>query len=160
DLGFFSETDIDNAYELLKNPLFQNALKSVKSIKSTYLIFIDNFIALTNTNKALIQDYYPTVKLLYSDIGIVGDATQYKDWKTNIPLTLKNESEAIWEGYLTLTDGLVKFREGENWKFNWGGNTFPKGNTYFNGDNIEVKRGNYHIILNLNNKTYQFVKQK
>ena len=160
DLGFFSETDIANAYELLKNSLFQNALKSVKSIKSTYLIFIDDLMALANTNKAFIQDYYPIVKLLYSDIGLVGEATEYKDWNTNIPLTLKNESESIWEGDFTLTKGSVKFREGENWNFNWGGNTFPMGNTYFYGNNIEVKPGNYHIILNLSKKTYQFVEQK
>ena len=160
DLGFFSETDIANAYELLKNPSFQNALKSVKSIKSTYLIFINNLMALANTNKAFIQDYYPTVRLLYSDIGLVGEATEYKDWNTNIPLTLKNESESIWEGYFTLTEGSVKFREGENWNFNWGGNTFPAGNIYSYGDNIQVKSGNYHVILNLSKKTYQFVEQK
>ncbi len=160
DLGFFSETDIDNALKLFKNPLFQNTLKSVKSIKLTHLIFIDNLLALANTNKAFIQDYYPTVKLLYSNIGLVGDATQYKDWNTNIPLTLKNESEAIWEGDFTLTEGSIKFREGENWNSNWGGNAFPMGNTYFYGNNIVVKPGNYHVILNLNKKTYQFVEQK
>ncbi len=159
NLGFFSETDIANAYELLKNPLFQNALKSVKSIKSTYLIFFDDFIALANTNKTFIQDYYPDVKLLYSNIGLVGDATQYKNWTKNFPLRLTNESKAIWEGDIILSDGSLKFREGENWNFNWGGNTFPYGNTYSYGDNIKVKSGNYHVILNLSDKTYQFIKQ-
>lgn len=159
DLGFFSETEIDNALGLLKNPLFQNALKSVKSIKSTYLIFIGNLVALSNTNKGFIRDYYPNVKLLYSDIGLVGDASQHSDWNTNIPLTLTNELEAIWEGDLTLTGGSVKFREGDNWNFNWGGNTFPVGSTYSYGNNIQVKPGNYHVILNLDKKTYQFVKR-
>jgi hypothetical protein len=159
NLGFFSDTDIDNVFELIKNPLFLNALKSVKSIKSTYIIFIDDLTAIANTNKAFIKDYYPSVKLLYSHIGLVGDATQYKDWNTNIPLTLKNESEAIWEGNFTLTEGSIKFREGENWNSNWGGNAFPMGNTYYYGNNIVVKPGKYHVILNLNKKTYQFVEQ-
>ena len=159
DTGFFSETDIDNAFELLKNPLFQNALKSVKSIKSVYLIFINDLVALANTNKTLIKDYYPNVKLLYSDIGLVGDATRHNDWTTNLQLTLTNELEAIWEGDFTLKEGSVKFREGENWNFNWGGNTFPVGNTYSYGNNIHVEPGNYHVILNLDKKTYQFIEK-
>ncbi|WP_437395370.1 DUF6090 family protein [Flagellimonas lutimaris] len=159
DSNFFSETDIDKAFELIKNPVFLNALKSVKSIKSTHLIFIDDLIAIANTNKTFIQDYYPNVKLLYSDIGLIGDATPHNNWSTNLPLTLTNELEAIWEGDFNLTKGSVKFREGENWNFNWGGDTFPNGNTLSFGNNIQVKPGNYHVILNLDKKTYQFIEQ-
>ena len=123
------------------------------------LNFITDAINLANTNKRSIQDYYPNVKLLYSDIGLVGDATPHGDWNKNIPLMLTNELEAIWEGDVFLTEGTVKFREGENWNFNWGGNTFPNGNSFSYGNNIKVKTGNYHIILNLSNKTYQFIEQ-
>lgn len=159
DSTFFNESDIQHTINLLENSKFQNALKSSKSIKSLNLIFIDNIINLTNTIKILIQEYYPNVKLLYSNIGLVGDATQNGDWAKNIQLTLTNDLETIWEGDVMLSDGSVKFREGENWNFNWGGNAFPAGNTYSYGDNIQVKSGNYHVILNLSKKTYEFIKQ-
>jgi len=159
DSTFFDNSDIKRTLKLLESSKFQNALKSSRSMKFTNLIFIDDIINLTNTNKRLIQDYYPDVKLLYSDIGLVGDATQHNNWIKNIPLTLTNESQAIWEGDLILSDGSLKFREGENWNFNWGGDAFPSGNTYSYGDNIKVKSGSYHVILNLSEKTYEFIKQ-
>lgn len=159
DSTFFDESDIKNTLKLLESPKFQNALKSSRSIKFTNLIFIDDIINLTNTNKRLIQDYYPNVKLLYSNIGLVGDATQHNNWTQNIPLTLTNESQSIWEGDVILSDGSLKFREGENWNFNWGGDAFPSGNTYSYGDNIKIKSGSYHVILNLSEKTYKFIKQ-
>ncbi|GAB4154386.1 MAG: hypothetical protein Tsb0033_02310 [Winogradskyella sp.] len=159
DSTFYDESDINRTLKLLDSTKFQNALKSSRSIKFTNLIFIDDIINLTNTNKRLIQDYYPDVKLLYSSIGLVGDATQNNNWTNNIPLTLTNESQAIWEGDIILSDGSLKFREGENWNFNWGGDAFPSGNTYSYGDNIKVKSGNYHVILNLSEKTYEFIKQ-
>ncbi|WP_282124771.1 hypothetical protein [Algibacter mikhailovii] len=159
DSTFFDDSDIKLTLKLLESSKFQNALKSSRSIKFTSLVFIDNIISLTNTNKRLIQDYYPDVKLLYSDIGLVGDATQHNNWTKNIPLTLTNESQAIWEGDIILSDGSLKFREGENWNFNWGGDAFPSGNTYSYGDDIKVKSGSYHVILNLSEKTYQFIKQ-
>jgi hypothetical protein len=158
DSTFFDDSDIKRTLKLLESSKFQNALKSSRSIKFTSLIFIDNIINLTNTNKRLIQDYYPKVKLLYSNIGLVGDATQHNNWTKNFPLTLTNESKAIWEGDIILSDGSLKFREGENWNFNWGGDEFPFGNTYFYGDNIKVKSGSYHVILNLSEKTYEFIK--
>ena len=67
DPGFFSETDIDKAFELFKNPLFQNALKSVKSIKSMNLIFIDDLMALANTNKTFIKVFSESRKLCLSE---------------------------------------------------------------------------------------------
>jgi len=159
DSTFFDEGDIKRTLKLLENSKFQNALKSSRSIKFTNLIFIENIINVTNTNKHLIQDYYPDVKLLYSNIGLAGDATQYNNWIKNFPLTLTNESKAVWEGDIILSDGSLKFREGENWNFNWGGDAFPSGNTYSYGDNIKVKSGSYHVILNLSEKTYEFIKQ-
>lgn len=158
DTTFFNDSDIKRTLKLLENSKFQNALKSLRSIKFTSLIFIDNNISLTNTNTRLIKDYYPDVKLLYSNIGLVGDATQQNNWTKNVPLALTDESKAIWEGDVILSDGSLKFREGENWNFNWGGDTFPSGNSFSYGDNIKVKAGSYHVILNLSAKTYQFIK--
>jgi hypothetical protein len=97
--------------------------------------------------------------LLYANIGIVGDATENHNWVNNIPLILTNERESIWEADLFLSDGFVKFREGENWNFNWGGEDFPAGSSISYGNNIKVSAGNYHLVFNLSDKTYTFIKQ-
>ena len=157
NLNYFSENEIYKAIELLGTPDFKNALRSEKSTIQEHLIFTNNSIDLAHTNKTLIKEYYPEVKLLYSTIGIVGSATVYNDWVTNVPLRMTDESKSIWEGTLELGEGTVKFREGTNWNFNWGGNSFPKGNSQSYGNNIIVKPGNYHIILNLSEKSYQFI---
>ncbi|WP_224530699.1 DUF6090 family protein [Winogradskyella alexanderae] len=157
DTTFFSKSEIDKTLKLLEDPLFLNALKSARSRKSQHLIFENDLLNLAKTNKALIREYYPSVKLLYYDIGLVGDATKYKNWDNNVRLTLTNDLEAIWEGDVILENGFVKFREGENWKFNWGGSEFPLGNIISYGDNIKVKSGAYHVILDMTKKTYKFV---
>lgn len=160
DTSFFSDPEIERATQLLADPLFQNALKSARSGKALSSVFIANMIDLTRTNKAAIRQYFPKVKLLYSNIGLVGEATANKSWNENIPLTLTNDLEAIWEADVVLADGSVKFREGENWNFNWGGMGFPTGISQPYGNDIKVKAGSYHVVLNLSDKTYRFIENK
>ncbi|MFH4966112.1 hypothetical protein V8G69_14005 [Gaetbulibacter sp. M235] len=53
----------------------------------------------------------------------------------------------------------MKFRCRDSWTINWGGDTFPEGKGYQDGPDIEIPEdGNYHITLNLTDKTYQFEK--
>jgi hypothetical protein len=104
----------------------------------------------------LIKQYYTKARLLYQNIGIVGDATPNKNWTENIPMTLIDEQQSIWETTISLSDGAVKFRDGNSWLSNWGGESFPDGNALWFGFNIPVKRGYYKITLNLTEKTYQF----
>jgi len=66
----------------------------------------------------------------------------------------------IWELDIALKNGTVKFRSRDSWNKNWGGNTFPNGNTVFRGYDIPVKAGNYHVILNLFENTYTFIKKE
>ena len=59
---------------------------------------------------------------------------------------------------LNLTDGKIKFRNGNNWGQNWGGNSFPQGKSNWYGNDIYVKKGYYEIILDLDEKSYYFKK--
>ena len=160
DTHFFSDSEIELAAKFLKDPIFQNAMKSLRSRKIWRSSFIGDLLNLAKANSTAIKIYYPDVKLLYGNVGLVGDATQNNNWNKNIPLTLTNDLESIWEADVVLKNGFVKFREGENWYFNWGGDEFPKGSTLaYYGNNIPVKAGKYRVILNLSEKTYQFIKQ-
>ena len=158
DTTFFSDSEFEQAKKLLDDPLSQKALKSLRSRKALASLFIDDQINLAKTNLTAIRNYYPEVKLLYANLGLVGDATINKNWDENINLKMTNELESIWESDVELGNGFVKFRDGNNWYFNWGGDSFPEGSILSYGNNIPVKAGNYHVILNLSGKTYQFIK--
>lgn len=157
---FFDVNQKKLMLDLLENSTFKNALKSLRNQKLRSILSVNmaNYTALTNMK--LIKDYDPEIKLLYQNIGILGDATQNNYIDENIPLKKTNDNLSIWEGDITLNQGTVKFREGNNWTFNWGGDTFPKGTNIFFGNNIVVESGNYHVILNLTENTYEFIKQE
>ncbi len=160
DTDFFSDSEIEHAAKLLEDPIFQNAIKSLRSRKAYSSSYIKDLVDLAKANLTAIQTYYPAVKLLYRNVGLVGAATQNNNWSKNIPLTLTNDLESIWEADVLLKNGSVKFREGENWYFSWGGDEFPEGSTLAHfGNNIPVKAGKYRVLLNLSKKTYQFIKQ-
>ena len=75
-------------------------------------------------------------------IGVIGDATQLV-WDASTPLTY-NKDGRCWEGDVTFNDGTFKFRANDAWDINWGGN---KDDLSFNGDNIPVTAGTYHVVL-------------
>ena len=159
DINFFNDEEIERAINLLADPIIQTGLKSSRSEKVSDSIFIENKIRLARTNQTAIKNYYPGVKLLYGNIGLVGDATANNNWEENIPLKLTNNLESIWEADVMLDKGFVKFRNDNNWNFNWGGDDFPVGTSLSYGNNIPVQAGKYHIIFNLSEKTYEFIKQ-
>ena len=110
----------------------------------------------------LIKNYYPGVKLLFQDVGIIGTSINGFDdvGAHSIPMTQTNEDESIWEIEMYLKEGRVKFRCRDSWALNWGGNTIPNGEAIFEGPDIHVNEsGNYHIILNLTSNTYEFKKK-
>ena len=156
DLNFFTKEQQKKVLELIKEVPFKNALQSALSQYSLTNQMISNKEQSALTILDLIKQYYPKARLLYQNIGIVGDAAPNKNWTENVPMTLINEQKSIWEIRIKLGDGSVKFRDGNSWIANWGGETFPSGNTKWNGSNISVKKGYYKVTLYLTKKTYNF----
>lgn len=110
---------------------------------------------------ALIKNYYPDVKILYKDVGIIGTSINGFDdvGAKSTPMIETDFENSIWELQLHLKKGVVKFRCRDSWTINWGGETFPKGKGYQDGPDIKIpKEGTYQVTLNLTNKTYKFVK--
>lgn len=85
--------------------------------------------------------------------GIVGDGTVY-GWDTPDVKFEYNPFQDNWKAAATLTDGEIKFRQNEQWDFNYG-DTGADGTLEEGGDNIAVEAGHYIITLDLNNQTYE-----
>ena len=157
DTLFYSKSEIQKVKELVKTSSFQVSLRSLFASKQFPITAFTNEINNSNSILKLIRNYKPDVQLLYDDIGILGTAINGYT-VSSIPMKLTNIQGSIWEIDIQLKDGDVKFRNRDSWESNWGGIDFPKGKTNSFGDNIPVKKGNYHVILNLNAKTYEFIK--
>ena len=163
DSTYYHREDIDNAKKLLQDKNFRAHLKSKRTMLSYYIM---DFNVLHNDALAmlkLIKNYYPDVKLLFEDVGIIGTSINGFDnvGASSTPMALTDEEQSIWEIELYLKEGRVKFRCRDSWALNWGGDTFPKGKANFEGQDISVnKAGNYNVILNLSENTYEFIKQK
>ena len=163
DTTFFNPEEVSKIRSLIKTKKFKVALRTLKAdrLKIAHLD-LKNSIDDAKSVLKKIKDYYPEIRLLYSDVGIIGTAINgYDDvGASSTPLTLIDSENSIWEIDLYLKDGTVKFRCRDSWNENWGGKTFPKGEAIYFWEDIPVKKGNYHIILNLSNKTYEFIKKE
>jgi len=161
DSNYYSEKDYTTLYNLVRSSKFRTILKTLKTYKLVTKSAVTNNYNDGLSIMQLIKTYYPNVKLLYQDVGIIGTAINgYDDVGTkSTPLIQTDIENSIWELDLYLKKGTVKFRCRNSWNQNWGGTSFPKGKAEQNGTNIPVEEGNYHVIINLSENTYEFIKQ-
>jgi len=164
DQTYYSDVDIMNLTELLQSKAFRTMLKSVRTLK------IRNYYDASNRHidglsiRELIKDYYPEVKVIYKDLGIIGTAINGFDdvGAKSTPMKLTDADQNIWETTMYLKVGRVKFRCRDSWAQNWGvrgKNRFPKGNAVHDGRDITIpEAGNYRIVLNLTDNNYEFIK--
>ncbi len=159
--NYYSQTDYKKLYDLVRTSHFQAILKTLRSYKIIYQSTASNNYEDGLSIMKLIKTYYPNVKLLYQDVGIIGTALNgYDDvGGKSTPLIQTDLKNSIWEIDLYLKKGTVKFRCRDSWNQNWGGMSFPKGKAEPDGDNIHVEEGNYHVTLNLSANTYEFIKE-
>lgn len=164
DPHYYDDSVLEKLQANLKTDRYQSLLKTYRSQKILY-----KRGAQVKSNEGtsileLIKDYYPGVRVIYENVGIIGTALQgYDDvGGRSTPMRRTDFDKGIWETELALKDGTVKFRCNDSWLRNWGGTygevQFPKGSATPDGDNIPVKAGRYHIKLNLSNFTYEFTR--
>lgn len=159
DLDFFDDEEIRIAQQLVNDRLLRRALKSSRSEKMRNIEILGFNIGIIKAKKLAVKDYYPQVVLLYRTISLIGDGTELNDWEKDVALQPTDKSKTIWEADVSLRNGFVKFREGGDWTLNWGGKGFPESNAIWYGGNIKVTEGRYHVVFNLNERTYQFTKR-
>lgn len=83
--------------------------------------------------------------------GIVGSATP-NGW-SGPDASLHEAAPGVYQGYYNLVEGEMKFRQNNDWGFNYGDDG-ADGTVEPNGANIAVSGGLYRITFNLNNNTY------
>ena len=153
----FDSNDLKKILPLTKNHNLIKLLNSVKYKKNLSKTIIFNAIKSCQSIKNLLFEYNPKIKLLYSEIGIIGDALE-SGFEKSVPMERDNSKIGFWKIKLNLKKGRVKFINRDDWLQNWGGNDFPKGKSMFDGVDISVDDGYYNIILDLENKIYSFKK--
>lgn len=161
DSLYYSKKDVEKLIAFKKNPKHHAILKKLKFAKVTYKATTFNRHKSAEALIRQIKTYYPDVKLIFSDVGIIGTSLDGFDdvGGLSTPLTLTDGNNNIWETTLYLKEGRVKFRCHDTWIQSWGGDTFPKGDAIYNhGDITVTEAGNYHIILDLSKNTYEFIK--
>ncbi|TFV93625.1 hypothetical protein E4S40_15390 [Algoriphagus kandeliae] len=155
--GVFTEDQILRSQEMINDPEVRAALIKAAVLHDSYTADAFHVRELGETLKTQIKRQFPHVKLLYKNLGLVGEGSPHQDWGTDVPFERKSEDPNIWEAEIELPGGQIKFRENQTWNRNWGGNTFPKGYMYWQGPNLEVPAGKYRIVLNMTDKTYEFI---
>ena len=162
---YYTSIDFTYCRDLLKTRKFKSILKTVRALKKyNYSKAINHHNDGLSIMK-LIKDYYPEVKILYKDVGIIGTSINgYDDvGAKSTPMTHRDVDKSIWEITMYLKKGTVKFRCRDSWSQNWGlglNAEFPKGATGIDGANITIpEEGNYKVILDLTKNTFEFIKQ-
>ena len=98
---------------------------------------------------------YSSLLDLSTTWGVVGSATP-GSWGNpdilDLPFYTSSES-GVYVAYVTLRDGLIKFRENNDWSNNYGDNG-ADGTLEAGGADIPVTAGTYLITFDTNNLTY------
>lgn len=161
DSTYYNTEDFKNAIALLQDKEFRSHVKSQRTQRAFQVL---DYKSLRNDAKSIIRiikDYHPDAKLLFQDVGIIGTSIDGFDdvGARSTPMILVDKENSIWEIELYLKVGAVKFRCRDSWAINWGGDSFPKGDANREWEDIEVSEaGNYRVILNLTENTYEFIK--
>ena len=112
----------------------------------------------TRSTSALVNKFGTGINLSASNAaigsestwGVVGSATP-NGW--NGPdASLYEVSPGLYQGFYQLVDGEMKFRQNNDWGFNYGGNA--DGTIEEGGANIPIAAGLYRVTFDLNNMTY------
>ena len=164
DSSYYSEDLLNKLQKDIKTSKYESLIKTYRSQKIVYKRGAQSKYNDGKSILDLIKTYYPEVRVIYTNVGIIGTALQgYDDvGGKSTPMQCTDTKNSIWETEIYLKEGTVKFRCNDSWLRNWGGTYgeegFPSGSATPDGDNIAVEAGRYHIILNLRNYTYEFTK--
>ena len=84
--------------------------------------------------------FNPKIKLQFEDIQIIGTALK-DNFNEGVAMKNMNNRNSLWKIKLQLENGEIKFRNGNDWSQNWGGDHFPNGKAIWFGNNIYVEKG-------------------
>ena len=116
------------------------------------VIVLSDYADILSDAKTISITPYMSLLDLTTNWGVVGSATT-NGWDGPDMPFYQSGTEGVFNAYVTLTNGDIKFRKDNDWTLNYGDNG-NDGTLEEGGDNIPVTEGSYKIILNLNNLTW------
>lgn len=130
----------------------------------SFTVSTDGYYTLTVNIDELTWSFEPadvSAAPVYSTIGTIGSARTGNDdgWADpDTDMTKLGFDTHIWFiRDVQVFDGELKFRAGDSWDTNWGGDTAYSGQASANGPNIPVAEGTYDIWFNDISKRYIFI---
>jgi len=89
-------------------------------------------------------------------IGVTGSAVPpFFNWDGNYPMSTP-DGENYYIPFRYFGDGLVNFRQLDNWDMIWGSPNFPAGTAELDGEGIPVNEAFYTVHFNVNTLDYDF----
>jgi hypothetical protein len=159
DSLYYSQDQIKKARDIIYSEKYRAALQSVRTRTIFEGATINVLLSDAKSVIRQIKKYYPEVKLIYEDVGIIGTSIDGFDdvGAISTPMRERKQEAGVWEIDLYLKEGRVKFRCRDSWSQNWGGNAFPEGDAHsFGADIVVSEPGQYNIVLDLNEGRYFF----
>lgn len=156
---FFASRKIKNGYAMatVEFGIMNGMLRKMKKIINELIGLIDR-----DLGEEAIQETFErnlAKKLTLDSIGIIGTVLE-TEWKKTIPMDFSDQKKGIWKKEIYLKSGALKFRNGSNWKHQWGGKNFPSGKIIEGSGNdiIIEEAGIYQIKLDWSKNRYSFLK--
>ena len=154
--NFYSEEELNRVLQLTKNPSFIADLKSLNELKKKTIGYSALLTKQGQDGLEYLKRVFPDINYGITEMEIIGLATPNNDWTRGTPMQKTSTDDSTWEITMELTDGAVKFRTDPAWTFDWGMGQANPDKLVFKGSNIPVKKGTYHIIIDIVNGTYEF----
>ena len=151
----YSERDLLAAASLIRSDAFLDDLKTLREYRSDILTHIDVTRRTNEQFLRYLRNNFTEIDRLFEPIQLVGSATPSQSWAEGYPMESKDPDWNRWVIDLELSDGLVKFRAGNSWVFDWGRGEFNPDRLVFKGADIPVKAGRYRISIDILQGTYE-----
>lgn len=125
---YFNEKNWEKAKTLLQTKEMRTGLIQLAQRKEFEKIELGQALELASNVMGQIKNSYSEVRLLYENIGIIGDGTSNQNWSNDILLERTEEENSIWEAAVTLNSKGIKINENKSWNADWEAPVFQKVN--------------------------------
>lgn len=153
----YTKDQLERVQKLIKDDDFIADLMSIKNIKTEMIVFNQSIKNSSDSFLEYLKQYDQDTDYSIQYMEIIGTGLIDGQWATGVPMHKKNkDNDSVWFIEQELTDGKVKFRSDSDWVLDWGKGEEYADRLVFKGGDIQVKKGFYHIEIDIRNNTYSF----
>jgi hypothetical protein len=149
-----ADNDVSKIRKLVTSEKFRLMLLDRKSDVLSMILGLEFMVIQAGELLEKIDEYLPGLEVRHEHLEITGSADLFEGWKSGLDMQPVDDIGLIWEIDVELPYSFIKFRTDKTWAFNWGNGYTGNNRLVFNGPNIEVEAGRYHIVVDLGKSTY------